>query len=79
MLSNSGIDTNVFSEHSTRSVSVSAANSKGVPLDKILSAGGWSRASTFSKYYNKPIVILTGVTVGQAYLTLVEANSVHAR
>ena len=68
MLSNSGIDTNVFSAYSTRSASVSAANSKGVRLDKILSAGGWSHA-----------LILTGVTMGQAYLTLTEPNSVHAR
>ena len=79
VLSNSGIDTNVFSAYSTRSASVSAANSKGVPLGKILSAGGWSRASTFSKYYNKPIVNTHGCDYGQAYLTLTELNSVHAR
>ena len=70
VLSNSGIDTNVFSTHSTRSASVSAANSKGVPLDKILSAGGWSRASTFSKYYNKPIVNTHGCDYGSSLLNL---------
>ena len=68
VLSNSGIDTNVFSAYSTRSASVSAANSKGVPLDKILSAGGWSRASTFSKYYNKPIVDTHGCDYGSSLL-----------
>ena len=61
VLSNSGIDTNVFSAYSTRSASVSAANSKGVPLDKILSAGGWSHPSTFSKYYNTLIVDIYGM------------------
>ena len=68
VLSNSGIDTNVFSAHSTRSASVSAANSKGVPLHKILSAGGWSHASTFSKYYNKPIVNTHGCDYGSSLL-----------
>ena len=68
MLSNSGVDTNVFSPYSTRSASVSAANSKGVPLHKILSAGGWSRASTFSKYYNKPIVDTHGCDYGSSLL-----------
>ena len=70
VLSNSGIDTNVFSAYSTRSASVSAANSKGVPLDKILSAGGWSHASTFSKYYNKPIVDTHGCDYGSSLLKL---------
>ena len=68
VLSNSGIDTNVFSAHSTRSASVSAANSKGVPLDKILLAGGRSHASTFSKYYNKPIVSPHGCDYGSSLL-----------
>ena len=44
-----------------RSASVRAANSKGVPLDKILSAGGWSHPSTFSKYYNTLIVDIYGM------------------
>ena len=76
VLSNSGIDTNVFSACSTRSASVSAAKSKGVPLDKILSADVWSCASTSSKYYNKPILNNDGCDYG--YLTLTEPNSVHA-
>ena len=70
VLSNSGIDTNVFSAYSTRSPSVSAANLKGVPLDKILLAGGWSHASTFSKYCNKPIVSTHGCDYGSSLLNL---------
>ena len=70
VLSNSGIDTNVFSAYSTRSASVSAANLKGVPLDKILLAGGWSHASTFSEYYNKPIVSTHGCDYGSSLLNL---------
>ena len=41
VLSNSGIGTTMFSAYSTRSASVNAAKSKGVPLDKNLLAGGW--------------------------------------
>ena len=70
VLSNSGIDTNVFSAYSTRSASVSATNSRGVPLNNISSAGGWSRASTFSKYYNKPIVNTHGCDCESSLLNL---------
>ena len=56
LLTLSGIDTSIFTAYSVRSASTSAARSKGVPMDQILSAGGWSNASTFSKYYDKPIL-----------------------
>lgn len=55
VLSKSGIDTNRFTAYSTRAASVSAARVKDTPIDTILSAGGWSNASTFSTYYNKRI------------------------
>jgi len=50
-----GVDTTVYSAYSVRSASTSAAKAKGVPIDQILTAGGWSSMSTFAKYYNKPI------------------------
>ena len=28
---------------------------KNVPVDTILSYGGWSRTSTFARFYNKPL------------------------
>lgn len=55
VLSEAGIDTNVFKAHSTRSASTSAAKSAAVPIQDILGAAGWSSDSVFGKYYNKPI------------------------
>ena len=55
VLSKSGIDTKLFTAYSTRAASLSAAKAKDTPMDIILSAGGWSNASTFAKYYNKAI------------------------
>ena len=47
--------TTIYSPYSVRSASTSAAKAKGIPIDQILTAGGWSSFSTFAKYYNKPI------------------------
>ena len=55
MLTEAGIDTSQFSAHSSRSASSSYALSTGLPVQDILKAGGWSRAETFAKHYNKPI------------------------
>jgi hypothetical protein len=38
---------------STRSVATSTAFRRGVPLETVLNAADWSRASTFRKYYWK--------------------------
>jgi integrase len=51
-----GIDTSVFTAHSTRAASVSNASKKNVPVDLIMAKAGWSSAETFQKYYNKPII-----------------------
>ena len=56
VLQRSGIDTELFTSHSTRAASVSKAKQKAVPLDEILSQAGWSTAGTFKKFYDKPIV-----------------------
>lgn len=56
VLESAGIDTSVFTAYSVRSASTSAAQSKGASMDQVLTAGGWSAASTFGKYYNKPIM-----------------------
>ncbi len=54
MLRDAGIDVEVFESHSTRSASTSAARLV-VNLDTVLKAGGWSRANTFTKFYNLKI------------------------
>ena len=51
-----GLDISKFTPHSIRAASTSAAARGGVPISSILSTAGWSRESTFRKYYNKPLV-----------------------
>ena len=51
----SGINTEIFQGHSVRSASCSKASRQGVQLNVILKQGGWRSASTFQKYYNKPL------------------------
>jgi len=52
-----GIDTNIFSAHSTRHASTSFAASKGINVDEIRRTAGWSRSSeVFARFYNRPIV-----------------------
>ena len=53
MLSLAGVDTDVFSPHSTRSASTSAALSAGAPLDVILDAAAWASDLTFTKFYKR--------------------------
>ena len=52
-LANAGIDTNKYSAHSTRAASVSAASQRGIPVDTIMKAAGWTQETTFSKFYRK--------------------------
>ncbi len=47
-----GIDIRIFHPHSTRAAAVSKAS---IPVDTILRTVGWSRESTFRKFYKKPI------------------------
>jgi hypothetical protein len=55
-LRNSGIDTEVFAAHSTRSASSSAAAAHGCTINDIMNHVGWSNAKTFATYYNKECV-----------------------
>ena len=49
-----GVDTEVFSAHSTRSASTSWATAKGVPINDILRAANWSSQTAFEQYYLRP-------------------------
>ena len=44
-----------FAPHSLRAASVSKAMTKQVNFDAILSAGGWSLTSVFTRHYNLPV------------------------
>ena len=55
VMSKSGINVDLFKPHSTRAASTSKASKSSVPLEQILSTAGWSSATTFAHFYNKPI------------------------
>lgn len=52
-LAAAGIDTSVFSAHSTRGASASKALAAGISIDAILKTGNWARESTFNKFYKR--------------------------
>ena len=54
-LTAAGIDTTVFTPHSVRAASTSAAHTAGVPIQVILATAGWSGVQTFARFYHKPI------------------------
>ena len=53
---NAGVDTHKYRAHSIRAAATSKAFQAGGNIDDILRLAGWSNASTFARYYNKPIV-----------------------
>ena len=56
MLCMSGIDVSKFSAGSVRPAAASKAGVAAVPVACIMAKAGWSRESTFARYYNKSIV-----------------------
>ena len=64
-LKNAGVDTKIFTSHSTRSSSTSAAKMKGLAIRDIRKAAGWKPGSTFARYYNKPVVTNFGESILQ--------------
>ena len=72
VLDNSGIDTSAFSAHSTRSAATSAAKCAKLSVNTIMNAAGWTNASTFSKFYDKPIITDTDENFGHALLKSIE-------
>jgi hypothetical protein len=56
VMAQAGVDTSIFKSHSTRAASTSAAQRGGALLEDIMITAGWSKASTFAKFYNKPIL-----------------------
>lgn len=57
VLQASGIDTSIFTTHSTRHASTSLAMAKGINIDTIHKSAGWSQNSkVFQRFYNVPFV-----------------------
>lgn len=56
-LGDCGIQTDLFSAHSTRHAATSLAARKGVATDLIKRAAGWSAESrVFAQFYNRPVI-----------------------
>ncbi|XP_069121449.1 uncharacterized protein [Argopecten irradians] len=55
VLVKAGVDMTIFTPHSTRAASASAAFRANVPVQTILNTAGWSKESTFAKFYLKPV------------------------
>ncbi len=69
VLSNAGIDTEQIGAHSIRSAATSYARFKGLPLSVILNAAGWTRETTFERYYHKTIDNRDDLNFGQFILS----------
>jgi integrase len=54
VLSKAGIDN--FAPHSFRSAASSAMISSGMSVDQVIKTAGWTRASTFQRFYNRAVV-----------------------
>ena len=54
-LTTAGVDTSIYSAHSTRGAAASQAHVDGEPCDRILATASCARASTFHRFYNKQI------------------------
>lgn len=54
-MTKSGIDTVHFKPYSTHAASTSSAFMKGVPLETIMAAAGWSAECTFATYYKNDV------------------------
>ncbi|XP_063380718.1 uncharacterized protein LOC134667304 [Cydia fagiglandana] len=58
VLREAGIDVTIFTAHSTRHASTSAASRSGISIDVIQKTAGWSQNSIcFAKHYNRPITL----------------------
>ena len=62
LLGQAGIDTEIFSGHSSRCASTSKALIS-VSTDVILATAGWTEESTFRKFYNKPVAVTNQMSV----------------
>ncbi|XP_003740691.1 uncharacterized protein LOC100902873 [Galendromus occidentalis] len=54
VLRDSGIDTSIYTAHSTRAASTTAAHLRGLQLPDILQTARWTNATTFYEHYFRP-------------------------
>jgi len=68
VMKSSGIDTSIFTAHSTRGAATSKAKDTGVSIPDILKTADWSSTSTFTRFYHRPVQP-TGSRFGQVVLS----------
>ena len=69
ILEASGVDTEVYSTHSTRGAASTAAALAGLSTPQIMARAGWSSEDTFCQYYYRPPAEANNaVNFGQAVL-----------
>lgn len=57
ILSDSNVNTQVYGAQSTRHASTSAALRKGINIEIIRDAAGWTKDSeVFARFYNRPLL-----------------------
>lgn len=72
-LQESGVDVSVFTAHSTRHASTSAASRSGVSIDIIKRTAGWTGNSVcFAKFYNQPLLNTEDTSFAEAILSSYE-------
>ena len=52
-----GVDITIFKPHSARSASTFKAAAQGFSIEDNLERANWSRATTFRKFYQKPLLL----------------------
>ena len=57
VMNKAGIYTETYVAYSTGAASTSAAHRNNINTNKILAAAGWHNENSFSKFYNKTIVL----------------------
>ena len=67
-LNMAGVDVGIYKPHSTRAAATSAAHRKGVNIKEILNVAGWSRETTFARFYNRPLQTTTNSSFADAIL-----------
>ena len=75
LLTDAGVDTDKFSAHSTRAAASSSAKAAGLSTAEIMKMAGWSRQSTFEKFYHKPIMPTTNVVISSAKFNGMSSNN----
>ena len=56
VLFEAGVETEIFTAHSTRAAKASKDFYNGIPIEEIIDQVGWSNSKTFQMFYNKVLI-----------------------